>query len=52
MEILNERPIDMSFVDYKNQLKIQKDWIKNKKQGGLYYISAEIFYQFYNEIFF
>lgn len=44
MEILNERPEGMSFIDYKIHLKVQKAWIKNKKRGELYYISSDVFY--------
>ena len=44
MEILTKRPDDMSFVDYRNHLKEQKAWVKNKKKGELYYLSAQIFY--------
>lgn len=44
MEILNERPADMTFQDYRNQLKFQKAWIKQHKQGRLYYLSVDTYY--------
>lgn len=44
MEILRERPEDMSYLDYKAHLKEQKAWIKEVKQGKLYYISSDIYY--------
>jgi len=44
MDILNARPEDMSFEEYKDQLKFQKAWIKNHKQGRLFYLASEILY--------
>lgn len=44
MEILRERPENMSYEDYKTHLKGQKNWIKRHKQGKLYYISSDMFY--------
>jgi hypothetical protein len=44
MDILRERPEDMSFLEYKTQLKFQKAWIRNHKRGRLYYIASEILY--------
>lgn len=41
--ILNERPENMSFREYKNHLKKQKAWIKERKKGFLVYKAAEIF---------
>ena len=34
----------MLFADYRVHLKKQKQWIKNKKQGEVYYLAAQIFY--------
>ena len=44
MDILNERPEGMSYLDYKAQLTFQKLWIKWKKQGQFYYVATDIFY--------
>lgn len=44
MNILNERPEDMNFEEYKAKLKFQKAWIKNHKQGRLFYLASEILY--------
>jgi hypothetical protein len=44
MDILRERPEDMTFTEYKNQLKFQKAWIKNHKQGRLFYVANETIY--------
>lgn len=44
MDILKERPADMSFTDYRLQLKSQKVWIKNHKRGKFYYIASEVLY--------
>ena len=41
MEILRERPEDMSFIDYKIHLKVQKKWIRTHKRGLLYYLANE-----------
>lgn len=42
-EILNARPEKMSFKDYKNHLKVQKAYIRNRKKGFLVYKAAEIY---------
>lgn len=42
MQILNERPEDMSFNDYKAHLKKQSKWIRDKKRGVLCYVATEI----------
>lgn len=42
-EILCKRPEKMSFQAYKEHLKKQKEWIKNRKQGFFVYVSTEIF---------
>lgn len=34
----------MLFADYRAHLKAQKQWIKNKRKGELYYLSSQIFY--------
>jgi len=44
MDILRERPEDMNFEEYKDYLRLQKSWIKNHKQGRLFYIASEIVY--------
>jgi len=44
MDILRERPEDMTFEEYKAQLKFQKAWIRNHKRGRFYYISTEVQY--------
>jgi len=44
VDILKERPEDMTFEEYKTQLKFQKAWIKNHKQGRLFYVASEIVY--------
>lgn len=44
MKILNERPKDMSYEDYKTHMKAQKAWIKERKKGILYYKASEIYY--------
>lgn len=44
MKILNERPKDMSYPDYKAHMKAQKAWIKKHREGILYYKASEIYY--------
>lgn len=44
MEIITKRPDDMSFIDYRNHLKEQKSWIKNRLKGELYYLASELYY--------
>jgi hypothetical protein len=44
MDILKERPEGMDFTEYKTHLKFQKAWIKNHKQGRLFYLASEIIY--------
>lgn len=41
MKILNQRPENMSFEDYKAHLRNQKEYIKNKASGSLVYKSWE-----------
>lgn len=40
--LLNERPKGMSFTDYKQNLKIQREQIKQRKKGFLFWASNGI----------
>lgn len=44
MKIINERPEDMSFQEYRDYLNQQKTWIRFRKKGHLYYVASEIIY--------
>lgn len=44
MNIINERPDTMSFESYRDYLKQQKQWIRFRKKGLLYYVASEIVY--------
>jgi len=39
IKILNERPEDMSFADYKSFLRIQKKLIKHHRKGKLAFLA-------------
>lgn len=41
-QILTARPDGMSFKEYKEQLKAQKQWIKERKKGFLVYRSSVV----------
>lgn len=41
MEILTSRPEGMDYSDYKEYLKLQKKWIKNRLKGSLVYKASE-----------
>jgi hypothetical protein len=42
MEILNARPKGMSFEDYKQHQKDQKNWLKNRLKGKLFWPSRGV----------
>lgn len=44
MDIINERPEGVDFVEYRQKLKEQKIQIKQYKQGKLFYIASEKIY--------
>lgn len=41
-KIINARPEGMSFEAYREHLKAQNEWIKNRKKGFLVYLASEI----------
>lgn len=44
MDIINKRPADFTYEEYKDYLKMQKKWIKERRKGILFYVASEIFY--------